>query len=235
MSIARTARERVHEEVSGEILKAARKRLARDGAAALSLRSVARDLGLAPSALYRYYPSRDALLGGLILSAYQSLAQETERSAARARGTNGASDVERWLAVPRAVRDWALRHPHEWGLIFGTPVPGYQAPLDTIVIYARVATALVEPVLAAHRDGRLSTSAAPPIDEALRDAIAPVIDGLFDDEMPPSVVAQVLQSWAALIGSVSLELFGHWQNTVLDPALLLDQTMRQLATSIGLR
>ena len=91
MSAPRTARDRVRDEVTREILAAARAQLAREGAAALSLRSIARDLGMAPSALYRYFSSRDALLSALILGAYGSLADQAERSAQAAAGAGGAT------------------------------------------------------------------------------------------------------------------------------------------------
>jgi AcrR family transcriptional regulator len=233
MSIGRTARERVHDEVSAEILAAARAHLARDGAAALSLRSIARDVDMVPSALYRYYPSRDALLSALILSAYGSLADETERAAAVA-ATAGLSDPERWLAVPRAMRQWALTHPHEWSLIFGTPVPGYHAPADTVVPYARVAAALLRPVADAKAAGRLTAhQPAPVVSDELAAAIAPVTDALLPD-LAPGKVLRALQAWTTLIGAISLELFGHWNNTVLAPELFFDETIRSMAASIGL-
>ena len=139
-SAPRSARERVREEMTAEILAVAGQHVARDGAAALSLRSIARDLGMAPSALYRYFDGRDALLSALILGAYEALASEAERAADRAERDvppATAGDAARWVAVPRALRGWALAHPHQWGLIFGTPVPGYQAPEDTVEPYAR--------------------------------------------------------------------------------------------------
>ncbi|HEY1831994.1 MAG TPA: TetR/AcrR family transcriptional regulator [Acidimicrobiales bacterium] len=231
MSVARTARERVHEEVSAEILAVARVHLARDGAAALSLRSIARDVQMVPSALYRYYSGRDALLSALILSAYGSLADEAEAAAAKAKG----SDAESWLAVPRAMRRWALAHPHEWSLIFGTPVPGYQSPPDTVVPYARLATALVHPLVEASAAGRLHASDPDAsVSDALRDAIAPVAQAVLPDA-PTIIVLRALESWAALIGSISLELFGHWNNTVLDPEAFFDETVRGMARSLGLR
>ena len=159
-SAPRTARERVREEMTAEILAVAGAHVARDGAAALSLRSIARDLGMAPSALYRYFDGRDALLTALILTAYEALATEAERAADQAEAAadpkaGSAGDAERWLAVPRTLRGWALEHPHQWGLIFGTPVPGYEAPEDTVEPYARVAAALVRPLVAAEEAGRL--------------------------------------------------------------------------------
>src|SRR5271167_560219 len=107
-SAPRTARERVREEMTAEILAVAGAHVARDGAAAISLRSIARDLGMAPSALYRYFDGRDALLSALILSAYQALADEAERAADKAEREAGRDErAERWLAVPRALRLWA--------------------------------------------------------------------------------------------------------------------------------
>ena len=151
MSAPRTARERVKDEVTSEILTAARAHLAREGAAALSLRSIARDLGMAPSALYRYFSSRDALLSALILGAYGSLADQAEHASEAAYAREDGA-MARWVAVPRAMRSWARGHPHEWGLIFGSPVPGYEAPTETITPYTRLAQALVRPIIEAHRE-----------------------------------------------------------------------------------
>jgi AcrR family transcriptional regulator len=233
MSAPRTARERVREEVTSEILAMARAHLARDGAAALSLRSIARDLEMVPSALYRYFSGRDALLSALILAAYASLADEAER-ASDVVFTREGDDAGRWLAVPRTMRAWALGHPHEWSLIFGTPVPGYEAPEDTVVPYARLAAALVRPVVEAKRAGRLELGDLPSeVSDELRDAVAPVADALFPG-MPAAKVVLALQAWTTLIGVISLELFGHWRNTILDPELFFEETIRNMAVTIGL-
>ena len=236
MSAPRTARERVREEMTAEILAVAGAHVARDGAAALSLRSIARDLGMAPSALYRYFDGRDALLSALILDAYEALAREAERAADQAElPADAADDAERWLSVPRALRLWALERPHQWGLIFGTPVPGYEAPEDTVEPYARVAAALVRPLVAAKEAGRLRTDAHPrPVSGELRAAVAPVSDGLLPG-LPVEKVVLALEAWTTIIGTISLEVFGHWRKTVWEPGLLFDATIRQLADSIGLQ
>jgi AcrR family transcriptional regulator len=237
MSVVRTARERVREEMRSEILAVARAHLAREGAAALSLRSIARDLEMAPSALYRYFDGRDALLSALILDAYEALAAQAERAADGVGGSggNGRSDAERWLFVPRALRAWALVHPHEWGLIFGTPVPGYEAPEDTVEPYARVAAALVRPVLEARAAGRLRMDERRrEVSAELRAAVAPVADGLFPG-MPVEKVVLAMEAWTTIVGVVSLEVFGHWRDTVLDPDEFFEATIRDLAEAIGLR
>ena len=237
-SAPRRARERVREEMTAEILAVAGAHMARDGAAALSLRSIARDLGMAPSALYRYFDGRDALLSALILAAYEALAEEAEKAADEAESKEAADatgEAERWLSVPRALRLWALEHPHQWGLIFGTPVPGYQAPEDTIVPYVRTATALVRPLVAAHEAGRFRVDAhRPPVSAELQAAVAPVSEGLLPG-MPAETAVLVLEAWTTIVGAISLEVFGHWRKTVLDPGLFFDATIVHVAEAVGLQ
>lgn len=237
-SAPRTARERVREEMTAEILVVAGAHMARDGAAALSLRSIARDLGMAPSALYRYFDGRDALLSALILAAYEAAADEAERAADEAESGSEAGakgEAERWLAVPRALRRWALEQPHQWGLIFGTPVPGYQAPEDTVAPYARMAEALARPLVAAHEAGRLRVDAhRQPVSAELRAAVAPVSEALFSG-MPPETAVLALEAWTTIVGAISLEVFGHWRNTVLDPGLLFEATILDVTEAIDLQ
>src|SRR5262249_39240809 len=125
---APSIRARVRAEMTEEIKSIARRHLASDGAN-LSLRAVARDLGVVSSAIYRYFASRDDLLTALIIDAYNSIGEAVERADA----AQPHDDLlGRWLAVAHAVRDWALAQPHEYALIYGSPVPGYQAPQDTV-------------------------------------------------------------------------------------------------------
>src|SRR5215212_10853067 len=132
-----TARERVRAELTAEITEVARRQLGEVGAAALSLRAVARELGMASSALYRYFPSRDDLLTRLIIDGYDALGD-----AADAADDPSAPPAERWLGVCRAVRAWARAHPHEYALLYGSPVPGYRAPQDTVPAASRVGVVL---------------------------------------------------------------------------------------------
>ena len=137
--------------------------------------------------------------------------------------------------MPRALRLWALEHPHQWGLIFGTPVPGYQAPEATVEPYARVAEALVRPLVAAKEAGRLrSEDLARPVTDELRAAVAPVSEGLLPG-MPVEKVVLALEAWTTIVGTISLEVFGHWRNTVWEPGLLFEAVIRQIADAIGLR
>lgn len=135
MAAIRTARERACTELTGEITRAACSQLAAHGAAGLSLRAVARELGMVSSALYRYFPSRDELLTALILDAYGSLADAGVAAQTRVARSDHR---RRWLVNCRAVRRWAIANPHEYALIYGSPAPGYLAPRETVEPAARV-------------------------------------------------------------------------------------------------
>ena len=109
-SAPRTARARARAELTAEIKAIARRHLAEQGAAGLSLRAVARELGMVSSAIYRYFPSRDHLLTALIIDAYDALGEAAEQAESAA----PADDLmARWLALASGARAWALANPHE--------------------------------------------------------------------------------------------------------------------------
>jgi AcrR family transcriptional regulator len=149
VNASRTARERVRAELTREITETARRHLSTDGAAGLSLRAVARDMGMVSSAIYRYFPSRDDLLTALIIDGYDAVGAAAEDAVA---ACPQGDQPRRWLVACRAVRAWALAHPHEYALVYGSPVPGYQAPEQTIGPASRVAAVLGEIIAGACRD-----------------------------------------------------------------------------------
>jgi AcrR family transcriptional regulator len=210
-SVPRTARERARAEITREILNAARRQLATDGASALSLRAIARDLGMASSAIYRYVTSRDELLTRLIIEAYDALGAAAETAEAAV-----ARDdlLGRWMAACEAVRGWALANPNEYALIYGSPVPGYVAPPDTIAPATRVSALLVRILVDAVVEGRLAPEAA--VDEVpadVRAALRPV-RSFIGAEVPDAVIQRGLMTWTALYGTVSFELFGQLHEVV---------------------
>ena len=139
-SVLRAARERTRAEITRQILDAARRHLATEGASGLSLRAIARELGASSSAVYRYVASRDELLTRLIVAAYDALGAAAETPEAAVARDDLAG---RWSAVCDAVRAWALANPNEYALIYGTPVPGYVAPPATIAPAARVSSVVL--------------------------------------------------------------------------------------------
>ncbi len=229
MSTVRGARERARIEVTAAIKDEARRMLAAEGAAKLSLRAVARELGMVSSALYRYFPSRDELLTALIIDAYDSFGAAAEEADARARAA-GSPPRARWVAICGAVRGWALAHPHEYALIYGSPVPGYSAPVDTVGPASRVANAFIGVLRAAHGGRGL---ALPPLPAALR----PEADRMaadFAEGLPPEVTAALVAAWAQLVGLVSFELFGQFNRVVEDRETFFAHAADQLAYAVGL-
>lgn len=210
-SIPRTARERARAEITREILDAAVRHLATDGAPALSLRAIARDLGMASSAVYRYVASRDELLTRLIIDAYNSIGEAAEIAEARVdRSELGG----RWSAICVAVRSWAIANPNRYALIYGSPVPGYVAPPDTVAPASRVSVLLIRILLDATASGSLraeviSDSVGPEASEALAPLRAFIGPGASD-----ALIQRGMMVWTGLYGAVSFELFGQLHDVI---------------------
>ncbi|MGV9887606.1 TetR/AcrR family transcriptional regulator [Streptomyces sp. NPDC003395] len=225
--ITRGARARARTEITAAIKDEARRQLAADGAAKLSLRAVARALGMVSSALYRYFPSRDDLLTALIIDAYDSLGEAAESADA---ALAGAPPARRWSAVCEAVRRWALAHPHEYALIYGSPVPGYSAPQTTVPPAARVGLLFFRIVGDAHRAGELSAPELPPV-------LRPEAERMAADlapELPPETVSALVAAWAQLFGLVSFELFGQFNRVVEEREEFFRHAVARLADGVGL-
>jgi AcrR family transcriptional regulator len=213
MNASRSARERVRAELIREITEIARRQLATEGAARLSLRAVAKEMGMVSSAIYRYFPSRDDLLTALIIDGYNAIGAAVEKAEAACPRDDYPG---RWLAVCRTLRDWALAHPHEYALVYGSPVPGYRAPEQTIGPAARAATVFGKIVSDAYRAGAMTEPAAcPPPPQSFQPDAARLRDAILVGA-PDDVVARALAAWAGLFGLVSFELFGQFENVVTD-------------------
>jgi AcrR family transcriptional regulator len=223
-----TARERVRAELTAEITDAARRQLAEVGAAALSLRAVARELGMASSAVYRYFPSRDDLLTRLIIDGYDDLG-----AAAEAADDPAAPAAERWLAVCRAVRAWALTHPHEYALLYGSPVPGYEAPKDTVPAASRAGVVLGRILGDAAHSGALPDGTGER-DPGLVSEDAVAVLGGEHPALDETVRVRALLAWSSLYGTISFELFGHFVGSVEDADRYFDRAIGELAALIGL-
>lgn len=184
------------------IKETAWKQIAEQGAAALSLRAIARSLEITAPAIYNYFPDRDALVTALIVDAYTSLGD----SQIAARDGLPTQDLAgRLKATGRAYRQWALSHPQHYQLIFGTPIPGYQSPIEKVLpAGTRSLGALVSVVDAIHIAGRLNVSGIPTIMSQFRPVLNIWMSYLqFADE---SVLSVSMLIWARVHGIVSLEI-----------------------------
>ncbi|MEU6805679.1 TetR/AcrR family transcriptional regulator [Streptomyces neyagawaensis] len=227
MSTPQGARARARTEVTAAIKDEARRQLAAEGAAKLSLRAVARELGMVSSALYRYFPSRDELLTALIIDAYDSLGEAAEAAYAK---VSGESPARQWVAVCEAVREWALARPHEYALIYGSPVPGYTAPSTTVPAAARVGLLLIGIVRDAYHDKGVAQWKLP---AELRSEARRMAEDLAPD-LPPEVVVVLIGAWAQLFGLVNFEVFGQFNRVVEDRGAFFRHAAGQLAHHVGL-
>jgi AcrR family transcriptional regulator len=209
-------RERARAETTAEIVRLARAQVAEQGAAALSLRAIARDLGMVSSAIYRYFASRDELLTRLIIESYDRLGEATKAADAAVR--HRTDHAARWRAVARGIREWALANPAEYALLFGTPVPGYAAPQDTIGPASRYTAVLLELLADIHAVEGSPKGAVPARLRADLERLRATLDLRVGDVL----LARGMVAWANLMGAISLELFGHLHNVVDTPGALFD-------------
>ncbi|SOD72852.1 TetR family transcriptional regulator [Jatrophihabitans sp. GAS493] len=230
MATGKSVRTRVRAEMTEEIKAIAREHLARDGAN-LSLRAVARDLGMVSSAVYRYFASRDELLTALIVDAYNAVgaaAEETESALPR-------SDLRgRVLALGRGARSWARQHPAEYALVFGSPVPGYVAPRETVDPAARIPLRIGRIL----QDAAAAGATIPPGPVRLPAAVRADMKllGAYPDfaGIPEAAMARGVGLWSQIVGLISFELFGHLVGGVADYDAFFDYQLRLAAVQLGL-
>ncbi len=236
MSETKTPRQRAREQTMADILRIGREHLTSQGAAAVSLRAVARDLGVVSSAVYRYVSSRDELLTLLIVDAYNDLGHRVDTVIAEA----SVDPFARFVALAGAVRSWALGEPARYALLFGTPVPGYQAPAErTNDAGTRVVVALMAIIEDAWKTGDLSWPPAegnravdlsPPLATDLE-----AIRNEYGLTVPVELVARGMACWSGLFGAVNFEVFGHYgPSTFTDAGDLFHHTTVLLAGQVGL-
>lgn len=218
----RTPRQLAREETLRRIKALALEQLGRAGAAELSLRAIAREIGIVSSAIYRYFASRDELLTALIIDAYDDLADALERA-----GTTGRDGRTRWLGVCAGFRAWALAEPHRFALIYGTTIPGYRAPQDTVAPAARVVRAFLAPATDA------CPAETPRLGRRFRTQLAATGQALAVNVEDPALVV-LLGAFARVIGLLTLELGGHLVGSFEPADDLFTTLLEQEADRAGL-
>jgi AcrR family transcriptional regulator len=230
--MATTRRERLQEATRDEIKGVARQHMAREGSAAISLRAIARDMGLSAPALYRYYPSRDDLITALVVDAFVSLGDALER----ARVAHLAAPVfEQAVAVCMAYRDWALANALDYDLIFGNPIPGYHAPGElTIPAVRRAFQPFIQVILRAWQQGAFDVAHRVHASPALTQRLL-AWQHNAGVQLPPAVHQASIGLWCCIHGMITLELFNHLQPIMGDPSDFYVAEMHSFLLHLGLQ
>ena len=215
-------RQETREKIETQIIELGRRHLT-EGAAGLSLRAISRDLGMVSSAVYRYVASRDDLLTLLLVDAYSELADAVDLA-----GVAAGSWRDQLLAMAHAARRWAVDQPARWALLYGSPVPGYQAPRErTVGPGTRVVGTLFNAIAAGIAAGDIPQStvaAAQPLSSDF-ERVRQEFEFTGDD----SAVAKCFLLWAGLVGAISLEVFGQYgADTLTEPGAVFDTQVRLL-------
>lgn len=184
------------------------------GADAVSLAAIAKAMGMSAPALYRYFPSRDALLAELVTSAYAGLSGALEQAAA---GASRRAPAARLRAVAAAYREWALAHPRRYTMIFGNRPDDVRDTTEAIATISRGMDVLLGAVLALRRDAE-PASGGGRLDAQLSRWAA----RSGHAEAPPDALRVAVLTWTRLHGVVALEIVGAFDDMELDARLLLD-------------
>lgn len=219
------------------IMDAAVHQLTKVGPGDLSMRSIARDMGVSVGALYRHVADRDAVLTLLIMRAYDGLGDAIDTAVAE---QPAGAHLRRWTAIWRTAREWSLARPHEFSLIYGSPVIGFHAPEETIGPATRIIGALGSVAL----DSWLSAEGPElagdvSINPADLGRIRTWIGGQYGlsdhaEVIPEAMIVGILRSWTELIGMIGFELFGHYRNSVEDPGTFLASVALSHARALGI-
>jgi len=212
-------RERYRAHVRHEVKQAALRQLAEAGPAAVSVSAIGKQLGVSGPALYRYFASRDELLTELAIDAYHDLADALSAAASRAPGPDPRARLE---GLARAYRSWALAQPHRYRLLYGPPLPGYDAHAERLVGASQHAMSQLLDVLREFGDGTIAPSAEP-----LASQLAAWAQRQ-DPGLDPATALRAVLIWSRLHGIVSLEIAGNFTSMGIDPGQLFETQLAAL-------
>ena len=222
--VTATRREKNRAATIAEIKEAALSQIASEGAGGLTLRGIARAIGMSPAGLYRYYDGLDAIITELITDAYTDLANAVTSATATDR-----SATTRLRDGMLGYRRWSVDHPNRFLLIFGTPIPGYAAPEggSTVEANRRIGEAFMAVLIEGWKRGEFT------MPERDRPAQPGEIEmaSHADPDLPPTAIGAFLGTWAHFHGMVTLEILNQLDWAYEDPAVFyaaeVDAMIRQ--------
>lgn len=233
-------RERVRAATVQEIKDVARRQLVTEGPAAVSLRAIAREMGMTAPALYRYFPSFDHLVQALITDMYAEACTAMRSAQEQAAGQTAG---KRFVTVCREFRQWAVNHPAEFGLIFGSPLPGAPAADPTRAGAAggtdAGASQLAAIFLTSIEELWANTFPTPAPDD-LQSGLVEQLASWRDhigSSLPLGALAVAVDTWMRLLGVISLEIFNHmrfaYRDGVCNGEPYFEQQLTELASRLG--
>jgi len=241
-------RDRLRAATIEEIIQTARQLLVKDGPEAVSLRAIAREMGMTAPGLYRYFGSHEELVRHLCAGIFTELGADIHRAIEATGPTWGQADdaqaklTVKMVAACREFRRWALNHKDEFGLVFGVPLPGlndgrYDIADECALAFAGTFFTLF---LELWHKVPFPVPADEQIDPGLRDQLGRYRDALgasiaLGASMPLGAMLTFLRCWTVLYGAVAMEVFGHMSFALDDPAPMFELTLGDLATLVGLR
>lgn len=205
--MARPKRDAVRQEMADDIKRVAREQMREQGTAGISLRGIARTLDITAPAIYNYYPRLDDLITALLVDAFNAHADAMQ---AAAESVPGEGLLPRIRAVWLAYRNWAVANVVDFDLMYGNPIPGYQAPADITIPLARRPLELVMTLMIqAQRRGEIAIPAAyRSIPPANANHITEFIQQ-FGLTVEPALFYYMLIGWTRIHGIVMLEIRHH--------------------------
>jgi len=235
-------RDRLRAATIEEIIQAARQLLVNDGPEAVSLRAIAREIGMTAPGLYRYFGSHEELIRHVCADIFTELGEDIRRAIQAAMPpADQAHELRARLTVKmvaacRRFRHWALTHRAEFALVFGVPLPGLDDGRHDLADECALAFAgtFFSLFLELWRAVPFPVPGHEQIDPGLRDQLARYRDQLGTD-IPVGAVLTFLRCWTRLYGAVTMEVFGHLGFALADAAPMFELTLGDLAALVGLR
>lgn len=233
MTIPKTRREAAREATYAEIKQIARQQMAEKGASALSLNAIAREMRMTTPALYRYFANRDALVTELVVEAYQSLGDVLETAVSK---QQHQSYRTRFLAMGSAYRNWALAHPQDYTLIYGTPIPNYHAPRErTVEPASRVLTLFGLLFGEAHRAGKLTIpNSYQQVTPKLQQLIETLLKEIPEDGVSVGLFILTILVWSRLNAVVWSAMYGHFPPGLADSGELFQVELMAICHELNL-
>lgn len=234
---APSRRDRVRAATTEEIKQTARRLLVAEGPDAVSLRAIAREMGMTAPALYRYFGSHEDLIGHVVADIFTEIANDIRAAIETAGRESGGDITAKLVAACHEFRRWSLTHRAEFGMLFGSPLPTIEAALDNDDVIAACAVkfsgTFFTLFLELWQHHPFAVPADGEIDPGLRDQLVRYRESLGVDDLPVGAIFTFLWCWVRLYGMVSLEVFGHLHFALDDASPMFERTLVELAELLG--